>query len=92
MFEAVGRDNWEKYMYILQCTNADISIMTTVFNHGYSIHEFSRFRAPHHVRTIDAQFGAFKGTGQSAEVYALACNFFEVQNLTSSAKSHCPPS
>ena len=74
LFDAIGRDNWEDYMYKLQCANADISIMTTVLNHGYSIHEFRRFTAPHHVHSIEEQIAAFRASRQSREVLDLACN------------------
>ena len=82
MFDAVGRENWQKYMYILQCTNADISIMTTVFNHGYSIHSYEKFGHAHHVHTVMQQFGSFKSTRQSKEVYMRGCEHPDIKNST----------
>jgi len=75
-------------MYILQCTNADISIMSTVFNHGYSIHSYERFGKVHHVHTALEQFWALKATRQGKDVYARACNFPDIKNNTE-ARSFC---
>ena len=73
-------------MYILQCTNADISVMSTVFNHGYSITDFNKFSISHHVHTIPEQFGAFRATRQSTEVISRACSFPALKNIISCNK------
>lgn len=81
MFEAIGRDTWEQYMYRLQCFNADINVMNTVLNAGYSIHAVDKEIndvATHHAHTIKSQFGAFQGTKQPQEVFKAACG---IENL-----------
>jgi len=79
MLHAVGRDTWEKHMYRLQCTNADINVATTILSAGYSIHQydhvFSQNFAPHHVHTIKEQFDSFSVTRQPKEVIAAACAY-----------------
>lgn len=76
-------------MYILQCTNADVSVMTTVFNAGYSIHHFNAIGAAHHVHGIAQQFNAFKMSHQSPETIRLGCAFFEARNSSAAAEKLC---
>lgn len=85
MLQAVGRDNWERFMYRLQCDNADINVMNAVLNTGYSIHEFdkvfdSKF-ALHHVHDIAQQFNALPLTQQPKDVFEAACNYKNIEKI-----------
>jgi hypothetical protein len=92
MLHAVGRSNWEKYMYRLQCTNADINVMTTIFNAGYSIHQydhvFNQNFAPHHVHTIKEQFDTFLSTRQPKEVLQAACSYHNITEIVGHSSFH----
>ena len=85
MFDAVGRSNWEKYMYQLQCSNADINVMNIIFNAGYSIHQFDHVFnpsfAPHHVHTIKQQFDTFASPRQPLDVLQAACSYPNITGL-----------
>lgn len=86
MLHAVGRDNWEKFMYRLQCTNADINVATAIFSAGYSIHQFDHVLgqgsfAPHHVHTIKEQMDTFHTTRQPSDVIEAACAFHNISGL-----------
>lgn len=40
MLETVGKEHWERCMYGIQCSNADMRIMTCILNAGYAATRF----------------------------------------------------
>lgn len=92
MLDAVGRDTWEKYMYRLQCSNADINVMTTIFSAGYSIHQYDHVFnpnfAPHHVHTVKEQFDTFLATRQPKDVLEAACSHANITAIVGEASFH----
>ena len=54
MMNAIGRDMFEQYVYGLQCYNADINVMSVVFNAGYSLTVSRKIlsSAVHHIKEI----------------------------------------
>jgi hypothetical protein len=55
MIDAIGRKNWERCVYALQCHNAEVRVMTCVLNYGYSLTHFPLLNAhvTHSVHSVD---------------------------------------